>query len=108
MQEGLESLNGYARIFAEHVALSGHVPQISVITGTSAGGRVLLAGADGLRGHDRGGEHVPHCPAVVREVTGERVFAREFGARRCTAAMASVTPASPPTSTRSSLSASCC
>ena len=38
MQEGLAALNGYARIFSEHVAMSGEVPQISVITGTSAGG----------------------------------------------------------------------
>ena len=33
MQEGLAALNGYARIFYENVALSGRVPQISVITG---------------------------------------------------------------------------
>jgi acetyl-CoA carboxylase carboxyltransferase component len=38
MQEGLAALNGYARIFSEHVAMSGRVPQISVITGASAGG----------------------------------------------------------------------
>ena len=38
MQEGLAALDGYARIFSENVALSGRVPQITVITGTSAGG----------------------------------------------------------------------
>src|ERR687886_1875589 len=38
MQEGLAALQGYARIFSEHVALSGRVPQISVICGASAGG----------------------------------------------------------------------
>ena len=38
MQEGLAALDGYARVFREHVALSGEVPQISVITGMSAGG----------------------------------------------------------------------
>jgi propionyl-CoA carboxylase beta chain len=37
MQEGLAALNRYARIVYENVALSGQVPQISVITGTSAG-----------------------------------------------------------------------
>ncbi len=31
MQEGLAALAGYGRIFREHVALSGLVPQISVI-----------------------------------------------------------------------------
>jgi acetyl-CoA carboxylase carboxyltransferase component len=38
LQEGVAALNGYARIFAETGALSGRVPQISVVTGTSAGG----------------------------------------------------------------------
>ena len=38
MQEGLAALDGYAQIFSRHVSLSGRVPQISVITGTSAGG----------------------------------------------------------------------
>src|SRR4051794_20413725 len=38
MQEGTAALAGYARIFREHVALSGRVPQISVICGASAGG----------------------------------------------------------------------
>ena len=38
MQEGLAALAGYARIFQEHVRLSGKIPQISVICGASAGG----------------------------------------------------------------------
>jgi acetyl-CoA carboxylase carboxyltransferase component len=33
MQEGLAALSGYGRIFHKHVALSGRVPQISVICG---------------------------------------------------------------------------
>src|SRR5215470_6222319 len=37
MQEGTAALAGYARIFREHVALSGRIPQISVICGASAG-----------------------------------------------------------------------
>ena len=58
MQEGLAALNGYARIFSEHVAMSGQVPQISVITGASAGW-LLLTGAHGLRRHDRCRRDVP-------------------------------------------------
>src|SRR4051812_22691036 len=38
MQEGVAALAGYGRIFRENVALSGKVPQISVICGASAGG----------------------------------------------------------------------
>ena len=38
LQEGVAALAGYGRIFNENVALSGQVPQISVICGASAGG----------------------------------------------------------------------
>jgi acetyl-CoA carboxylase carboxyltransferase component len=38
MQEGIAGLSGYGRIFRETVRLSGKVPQISIITGLSAGG----------------------------------------------------------------------
>src|SRR3712207_8658651 len=38
LQEGLAALAGYGRVFAANVALSGKVPQISVVNGTSAGG----------------------------------------------------------------------
>ena len=38
LQEGAAALGGFGRIFFENVALSGRVPQISVITGDAAGG----------------------------------------------------------------------
>jgi acetyl-CoA carboxylase carboxyltransferase component len=38
LQEGAAALGGFGRIFTENVASSGQVPQISVITGVSAGG----------------------------------------------------------------------
>ena len=38
LQEGAAGLGGFGRIFRENVALSGQVPQVSVLTGTSAGG----------------------------------------------------------------------
>ena len=38
MQEGVAALGGYGRVFSRIVALSGRVPQISIITGLSAGG----------------------------------------------------------------------
>ena len=50
MQEGMAALGGYARIFRETVALSGRVPQVSVVTGLSAGRRGLLARAHRLLG----------------------------------------------------------
>ena len=38
MQEGTAALAGYGRIFRQTVALTGVVPQISVVSGASAGG----------------------------------------------------------------------
>jgi acetyl-CoA carboxylase carboxyltransferase component len=79
LQEGIAALDGYASIFAETVALSGHVPQISVVTGTSAGGGsyspaltdfVVMTGAASM---------FLTGPGVLREVTGERTTAQELG-----------------------------
>jgi acetyl-CoA carboxylase carboxyltransferase component len=79
MQEGLAALDGYARIFSEHVASSGRVPQISVVTGASAGGGsyspaltdfVVMTGAASM---------FLTGPAVVREVTGEEISTRDLG-----------------------------
>ena len=38
MQEGTAALAGYGRIFRQTVALTGVVPQISIVSGASAGG----------------------------------------------------------------------
>src|SRR4051812_26737379 len=82
MQEGLEGLSGYARIFHEHVALSGLVPQISVICGTSAGGGsyapaltdfVIMTGRSSM---------FLTGPGVVAEVMGEDVTGDELGGPR--------------------------
>jgi len=83
MQEGLEALGGYGRIFREHVRLSGRVPQISIVCGPSAGGGsyapaltdfVIMAGANAsmfLTG-----------PGVVAKVTGEDVDMATLGGPR--------------------------
>ena len=39
VQEGIDSLSGYGRVFFTNVELSGAVPQISLICGPCAGGR---------------------------------------------------------------------
>ena len=38
MQEGTAALAGYGRIFRQTVTLTGVVPQISIVSGASAGG----------------------------------------------------------------------
>jgi acetyl-CoA carboxylase carboxyltransferase component len=79
MQEGLAALNGYARIFAEHVAMSGRVPQISVITGTSAGGGSYSPALTDFVVMTRAAAMFLTGPGVVREVTGEDVDIQALG-----------------------------
>jgi len=79
MQEGLAALNGYARIFSEHVAMSGRVPQISVITGASAGGGCYSPALTDFVVMTDAASMFLTGPSVVREVTGEDVSARDLG-----------------------------
>jgi acetyl-CoA carboxylase carboxyltransferase component len=79
MQEGTAALAGYARIFREHVALSGRIPQISVICGASAGGGSYSpALTDFVIMTERANMFLTG-PAVVREVMGEDVDAFSLG-----------------------------
>jgi acetyl-CoA carboxylase carboxyltransferase component len=82
MQEGLAALAGYARIFREQVALSGRVPQISVICGASAGGGSYSPALTDFVVMTRRGNMFLTGPAVVREVMGEDVGADELGGPR--------------------------
>jgi acetyl-CoA carboxylase carboxyltransferase component len=82
MQEGLAALGGYGRIFHENVALSGRVPQISIITGTSAGGGSYSpALTDFVVMTERASMFLTGA-AVVREVMGEEVSAADLGGVR--------------------------
>ena len=73
MQEGLAALAGYARIFKEHVALSGRVPQISVICGASAGGGSYSPALTDFVVMTERANMFLTGPAVVKEVMGEDV-----------------------------------
>lgn len=82
LQEGLAALGGYGLIFREHIALSGVVPQISVICGTAAGGGsyapaltdfVIMAGRANM---------FLTGPKVVARVTGEEVDEAALGGPR--------------------------
>jgi acetyl-CoA carboxylase carboxyltransferase component len=79
MQEGLAALDGYARIFSQHVSLSGRVPQISVITGTSAGGGCYSPALTDFVVMTEAARMFLTGPAVVREVTGQSASTRELG-----------------------------
>ncbi|MDQ3676519.1 MAG: acyl-CoA carboxylase subunit beta [Actinomycetota bacterium] len=82
MQEGLAALGGYARIFSEHVSLSGHVPQISVITGTSAGGGCYSPALTDFVVMTEAASMFLTGPSVVREVTGQQTSTSDLGGTR--------------------------
>lgn len=79
MQEGLEGLAGYGRIFTEHVALSGVVPQISVICGASAGGGSYAPALTDFVVMTERASMFLTGPAIVAEVTGEDVTGEQLG-----------------------------
>jgi acetyl-CoA carboxylase carboxyltransferase component len=79
MQEGIAALGGYARIFRENVLLSGRVPQISVITGTSAGGGSYSPALTDFVVMVQDATMFLTGPGVVREVIGEDVTPGELG-----------------------------
>jgi acetyl-CoA carboxylase carboxyltransferase component len=82
LQEGLLALGGYGRIFAEHVRLSGRVPQINVITGASAGGGSYAPALTDFVVMTEAATMFLTGPAVVEEVMGEQLTADELGGAR--------------------------
>ncbi len=82
MQEGLAALGGYGRIFRQIVRLSGQVPQISVITGVSAGGGAYSPALTDWVVMTEESSMFLTGPAVVRDALGEDVSTRELGGSR--------------------------
>jgi acetyl-CoA carboxylase carboxyltransferase component len=82
MQEGVAALGGYGRIFHANVALSGRVPQISIITGTSAGGGSYSPALTDFVLMTEDASMFLTGPGVVEEVLGERVTGAELGGPR--------------------------
>ncbi|HEX8975568.1 MAG TPA: acyl-CoA carboxylase subunit beta [Solirubrobacteraceae bacterium] len=82
MQEGMAALGGYGRIFRQTVALSGKVPQISIITGLSAGGGAYSPALTDWVVMTRDSSLFLTGPSVVRDALGEDVSADELGGTR--------------------------
>ena len=82
MDDGIAALGGYGRIFRESVRLSGRVPQISVITGVSAGGGAYSPALTDFVVMTEGSAMFLTGPGVVREVMGEDVDAEALGGPR--------------------------
>jgi methylmalonyl-CoA decarboxylase subunit alpha len=80
IQEGILSLDGYAKIFRNNVKSSGVIPQLSVILGPCAGGAVYSpAITDFIFMVDKLSHMYITGPAVIKAVTGEEISHEELG-----------------------------
>jgi acetyl-CoA carboxylase carboxyltransferase component len=82
MQEGTAALAGYGRIFRQTVALTGVVPQISVVSGASAGGGAYSPALTDLIVMTEDAAMFLTGPGVVREALGEEIDAPTLGGPR--------------------------
>jgi methylmalonyl-CoA carboxyltransferase large subunit len=79
VQEGIDSLDGYARVFYRNVQLSGTVPQIAVICGPCAGGAAYSPALTDFVIQTRQARMFITGPQVIKQVTGEDVSSEELG-----------------------------
>ncbi len=79
MQEGTAALAGYGRIFRHTVALTGVVPQISIVSGASAGGGAYSPALTDLVVMTQDAAMFLTGPGVVREALGEEIDAAGLG-----------------------------
>jgi acetyl-CoA carboxylase carboxyltransferase component len=83
IQEGVLSLDGYARMFTRHTLASGVVPQISVQLGPTAGGSVYSPGlTDFVIMVDQTSHMFITGPEVIKQITGEVVTFEDLGGAR--------------------------
>jgi len=82
MQEGVAALGGYGRIFHRIVKLSGRVPQVSIVTGLSAGGGAYSPALTDWVVMVEHSSMFLTGPGVVREALGEEVSAEQLGGTR--------------------------
>jgi methylmalonyl-CoA carboxyltransferase large subunit len=79
VQEGIDSLSGYGKVFYTNVMLSGAVPQISLICGPCAGGASYSPALTDFIIQTRKAQMFITGPQVIKSVTGEKVTAEELG-----------------------------
>ena len=82
MQEGTAALAGYGRVFRHTVGLTGIVPQISVVSGSSAGGGAYSPALTDLILMTEDAAMFLTGPGVVQEALGEQVDAATLGGPR--------------------------
>ncbi len=80
IQEGILSLNGYAKIFRNNTLSSGVIPQFSVILGPCAGGAVYSPAITDFIFMVDGSSHMYITgPDVIKTVTGEVISHEDLG-----------------------------
>jgi methylmalonyl-CoA carboxyltransferase large subunit len=79
VQEGIDSLSGYGRVFYNNVVLSGTVPQISLICGPCAGGAAYSPALTDFIIQTKQSQMFITGPQVIKQVTGEVVTAEDLG-----------------------------
>lgn len=79
VQEGIDSLSGYGRVFYNNVVLSGTVPQISLICGPCAGGAAYSPALTDFIIQTLNSQMFITGPQVIKQVTGEDVTAEALG-----------------------------
>ena len=82
VQEGIDSLSGYGKVFYTNVMLSGAVPQISLICGPCAGGAAYSPALTDFIIQTRQAQMFITGPQVIKQVTGESGDGRAAGRRR--------------------------
>ncbi|XP_039693165.1 propionyl-CoA carboxylase beta chain, mitochondrial isoform X1 [Pteropus medius] len=91
IQEGVESLAGYADIFLRNVTASGVIPQISLIMGPCAGGAVYSPALTDFTFMVKDTSYLFITgPDVVKSVTNEDVTQEELGGARTHTTMSGV------------------
>lgn len=79
IQEGVESLGGYASIFYQNVRLSGVVPQVAIIAGPCAGGAAYSPALTDFIIMTRKNANLFICgPQVIKAATGEEASVDMF------------------------------
>ena len=80
IQEGVNALSGFGKIFYNNTIASGVIPQISVIMGPCAGGAVYSpAITDFVFMVDKTSQMFITGPQVIKTVTGEDISAEKLG-----------------------------
>ena len=80
IENGLESLKFYGRLYSSYIAYSGVIPLISLVAGSSPGGLSFMAGlSDFVFGIKKQSKIFLNSPSLIKEVTGEDVNHEELG-----------------------------